>query len=579
VKREPLFLSGNEALAYGAYEAGVEVACAYPGTPSSEILEHLALFKEVDSQWSVNEKVAYEVALGAAIGGVRSLFACKHVGLNVAMDPLMTSSYTGIKGGLVVVVADDPGMHSSQNEQDTRWVSLYSKLPLLEPSSPKEAYTFVKEAFQISERFDTPVMLRLTTRISHTKEDIVVDKRRESENSEFSPDIAKYVMIPKNAYARHIRVEERLRELKDFSENTGLNSIAYGDRKIGFIASGVTYLYLRENYPDASYLKLGFVHPFCDDKIREFSKSVKEVFIVEELDPFLEEHIKALGIPVKAKHPSFRIGELKPDIIPDLVAGKPNNLNRPPVRKPVLCPGCAHRFVFNALKKLDIIVSGDIGCYTLAATPPLAAMHTTICMGAGITVHEGLQRSVGDKKIAGVVGDSTFIHSGITGLINAAYNGVNGLIIILDNSTTAMTGGQNHPATGKTIHGRETKQLKLEEICSACGADTVDVIDPLQYKELFDLISMRAAEENLSVIIARFPCRLMDRNSRPAPLYNEDLCRSCGLCLKIDCPAVLEREDGKISIDTSTCVGCYLCVEVCPFDALTKGGKEQEGLK
>ncbi len=572
-----MLLSGNEALAYGAYEAGLKVACAYPGTPSSEILEALSLFREVDTQWSVNEKVACEVALGAAIGGARSLFACKHVGLNVAMDPLMTSSYTGIKGGFAVVVADDPGMHSSQNEQDTRWVSLYAKLPLLEPSSPSEAYRFVKEAFQISEQYDTPVMVRLTTRVSHTKEDVEIEDRIEIEQTEFEPDIPKYVMIPKNAYNRHIFVEKRLGELKALSETTPLNRIESGDSKMGFITSGISYHYIKESYPDASILKLGFVHPFCDKKIAKFVKSVKEVYVIEELDPFLENHIKSLqlGDTIKAKDPSYRIGELRPELIPDIVDGKTKDLARPPVRKPVLCPGCPHRAVFNALRKQKVVVTGDIGCYTLAATPPMANLHTCICMGAGVTVHEGLRRAVPGKKFVGVLGDSTFVHSGITGLINAVYNKVKGVIFILDNGTTAMTGGQNHPATGKTIRDEETKQLKLEEICKACGADTVDVIDPNDYRQLDKVIEKRLSEDTLSVIVARSPCKLIDREIGAVPVYKKDLCKTCGICLKIDCPAITELEGGYIEIDQKLCTGCNLCVEVCPFEGLVTSRADQ----
>ncbi len=575
--KQRLLLSGNEALAYGAYEAGLRVACAYPGTPSSEILEALSLFREVDTQWSVNEKVACEVSLGAAIGGARSLFACKHVGLNVAMDPLMTSSYTGIKGGFAVVVADDPGMHSSQNEQDTRWVSLYAKLPLLEPSSPSEAYAFIKEAFRISEQYDTPVMVRLTTRISHTKQDVEIGERTEIARTEFEPDIAKYVMIPKNAYNRHIFVEQRLVKLKELAETTTLNRVEYGDKKLGFITGGISYQYVRESYPDASVLKLGFVHPFCDNKIAEFVHNVEQVYVIEELDPFLEDHIKTLdlGVGIKAKHPSYRIGELRPELIPDIVAGKTKELARPPVRKPVLCPGCPHRAVFNALKKQKVVVTGDIGCYTLAATPPMANLHTCICMGAGITVHEGLRRAVPGRKIVGVLGDSTFVHSGITGLINAVYNKVKGVIIILDNGTTAMTGGQNHPATGKTIRDEDTRQLKLQDICKACGADTVDVIDPNKYQQLDEIIEKRISEDTLSVIIARSPCKLIDREIDAAPKYERDLCKTCGICMKIDCPAIKELDGGYIEIDQKLCTGCDLCVEVCPFEGLIDSREDQ----
>ena len=504
-------LSGNEALAYGAYEAGLGVACAYPGTPSTEILETLAQFAPIDVQWSVNEKVAYEVALGAAVSGVRSLFACKHVGLNVAMDPLMTSSYTGVNAGFVIVVADDPGMHSSQNEQDTRWVALYSKMPLLEPSSPAEAKEYIKEAFKISERFDTPVMVRVTTRVSHTKEDVVLKKREVAKRPGFERNPAKYVMVPGHAYQRHIFIEKRLKKLAALAERTRLNRIEPGSKKQGFITSSVTYQYLREVYPEASFLKLGMSYPFCDEKIREFAKSVRRLFVVEELDPFIETHVRTLGIKFTAKDPSFRIGELNPEVMPDIVAGRAKREKRAAKRKPRLCAGCPHWASFAALKKMDAFVAGDIGCYTLACLPPTSALHSCLCMGAGVTFHEGWRKGAPNKKIVGVVGDSTFVHSGVTGLINAAYNQAKGVILILDNSTTAMTGGQQHPATGLTIRNEPTKKLILEDLCRACGADNVDVIDPMNVKEYAALLEKRINEDALSVIISRHPCRLLRR--------------------------------------------------------------------
>lgn len=510
------FLSGNEALAQGAWEAGLSVACAYPGTPSTEIMEALATYKELDVQWSVNEKVAYEVAYGAAVGGVRSLFACKHVGLNVAMDPLMTSSYAGINAGFVVVVCDDPGMHSSQNEQDTRWVGIYAKLPVLEPSSPAEAKQFVAEAFKISEKFDTPVIIRMTTRISHTKENVKLAKRVAVKPVKLEPDMRKYVMVPGNARVRHEFIEKRLEKLQRFSERTKLNNVEIKDTKLGFITSSVSYNYLKEIYPDASYLKLGFLYPFCDKKISEFAKSVKKLVVVEELDPFLEEHIKALGIrKAKFKNPSFRTGELTPEVMEDVADGKVKNVTPRPGRAPRLCAGCPHWATFSVLKKLGLFVAGDIGCYTLGSLPPTSALHTCICMGAGVTFNEGLRRAHPDGKIVGVVGDSTFVHSGVTGLINAAYNKTKGIIFILDNSTTAMTGGQQHPATGWTIRNEQTKVLDLEKLCQACGADNVDVIKPTgNIKELEALVNKRLAEDALSVIIAKEPCVLIKKISQ-----------------------------------------------------------------
>jgi indolepyruvate ferredoxin oxidoreductase, alpha subunit len=566
------FLSGNEALAQGAYEAGLKVACAYPGTPSSEILEFLSRFKEVDSQWSVNEKVAFEVALASSIAGVRSLYASKQVGLNVAMDPLMTSAYTGVGAGFVVVVCDDPGIHSSQNEQDTRLFARVAKVPLLEPSSPSEAKEFVKQAFQISETFDTPVILRMTTRISHTKENVAVGQRIEIAPKEFKTDIAKYVMVPRNAYRKHIALEEKLVKLQAFSEKTPLNKVELGSKKIGFLTASVSYLYAKEMYPEASFLKLGMSFPFPGKKARDFAKKVKQVYVLEELEPFLEEQLLMRGIRAKAKHPSFRVGELRPEFIPGIVAGRPKGVELPVSRKPVMCPGCLHRSVFWVLKKLKLTVTGDIGCYTLGALSPLASLHTCVCMGGGITFFEGF-RKAGQKNVVGVIGDSTFVHSGITGLINLVYNKTKGVVIILDNGTTAMTGSQPHPATGLTLGGEPTRQLDLKELCLACGADNVDVVDPYDVKGAEALIKTRIAEDALSVIIARSVCRLLDRAKAAVPAYRKENCKKCYLCVSIDCPAIRKTEEGLVAIDSAICAGCNLCVEACHFGALLKNEK------
>jgi indolepyruvate ferredoxin oxidoreductase alpha subunit len=567
-------LSGDEAAARGAWEAGLRVACAYPGTPSTEILEFLAGYGEVDTQWSVNEKVAFEVALGAAIAGGRSLYASKHVGLNVAMDPLMTSSYTGINAGFVAIVCDDPGLASSQNEQDSRWVAPFSKLPMIEPASPGESYLFTKEAFKISEKFDTPVLFRMTTRVAHTKENIITGERENIPLRSFTVNIPKYVMVPKNAYNKHILIEKRLIDLAAFAETTKLNKTEKGSAKLGFITSGVTYQYLKEHYPDASFLKLGFTYPFCDKKISAFAKSVKELIVVEELDPIIEEHVKSLGIKFRSKHPSFRIGELLPQHIKVIYDGGKRVEPETTARKPVLCPGCPHRFVFSVLKHNKAIVTGDIGCYTLGASAPLSALHTCVCMGASVTMHEGMRRVMPDGKIVGILGDSTFVHSGITGLINAAYNKMKGVIIILDNSTTAMTGGQNNPANGKNIHEEPTKRLSLEGICKASGADNVDVVDPKNIKQLDALLKQRLAENALSVIIARRPCKLIDRSREPSPIYKKEKCKTCGLCFNIDCPALEKNQGGFVTINQSLCAGCYLCAETCPADALVPPEKK-----
>ena len=565
-----MLLSGDEALARGAYEEGLMVAASYPGTPASEILESLSKFEEIDAQWSINEKVAFEVALSSSIGGLRSLYASKHVGLNVAMDPLMTSSYTGVGAGFIIVTADDPGIHSSQNEQDNRLIAEVAKIPLLEPSSPSEAKEFVKIAFKISEDFDTPVIIRLTTRIAHTKENVKIEDRKEVPVKDFKIDVPKYVMVPKNAYKRHLEVEIRLARLKEYSENSDLNRIEIKDKKIGFITSGVAYLYAKEMYPEASFLKIGLSFPFPEARVIEFSKKVKEIFVIEELEPFLEKKLKELGIKFKAKHPSYRIGELRPEYIPDIVKGREKKEEVSTTRRPVMCPGCPHRLVFWALKKNKAIVTGDIGCYTLGALPPLGALHTCLCMGAGITFFEGMKKAL-KKNVVGVIGDSTFVHTGIPGLINLAYNKTKGLIIILDNSTTAMTGNQPHPATGVTIKGEPTKKLILEDICKVCGADNVDVIDPRKVKDLEELVKKRINEDVLSVIIARSPCALIERKKDPVPSYKKENCKKCHICLTIDCPALTKSKDGFIDINPELCMGCNLCVETCKLDALKNG--------
>jgi indolepyruvate ferredoxin oxidoreductase, alpha subunit len=564
-----MLLSGDEALARGAYEEGLNVAASYPGTPASEILESLSGFSEVDSQWSINEKVAFEVALSSSIGGLRSLYASKHVGLNVAMDPLMTSAYIGVGAGFIIASCDDPGIHSSQNEQDSRLISEVAKIPLLEPSSPSEAKEFVKTAFEISEAFDTPVMMRLTTRIAHTKEDVAIGSRQEMKQKGFKVDVQKYVMVPKNAYKRRLEIEKRLAMLKEYSERSPLNKIELNNKKIGFIASSVSYLYAKEMYPDASFLKIGMSFPFPEDKALSFSKKVKEVFVIEELEPFMERKLKELGIRFKAKHPSYRVGELRPEYMPDIVAGKEKKEEIAATRKPVLCPGCPHRSVFLALKKTKAVVTGDIGCYTLGALPPLEALHTCLCMGAGITFFEGMKKAL-KKNVVGVIGDSTFVHTGIPGLINLAYNKTKGLVIILDNSTTAMTGNQPHPATGFTIKGEPTKKLIIEDVCKVCGADNVDIINPHKARELEELIKKRINEDALSVIIARYPCMLIERKKEKAPVYKKENCKKCYLCVSVDCPALTKLSDGFINISEELCAGCNLCLRACNFGAITE---------
>lgn len=569
VSKATALLSGNEALALGAYEAGVGLAASYPGTPATEILEYLSRLPEVDSQWSVNEKVAFEVALSASIAGERTLFASKHVGINVAMDALMTSAYIGVNAGFLVVSCDDPEIHSSQNEQDNRLIAKIAQIPLLEPSSPSEAKNFVHLAYKISEDFDTPVMLRLTTRIAHTKENVSIGQRKDFPKKEFKVDSKKYVMVPRNAYARHIELKKRINRLKRYVERCPLNKIELNNRKIGFITSGVSYLYCKEAYPQASFLKLGMSFPFPEEKVKEFCRKVKQVYVVEELEPYIEDELRKLGIKFKAKQPTFGIGELRPEYIPYIVKGKPKPKTPNAARKPVLCPGCPHRAVFSVLKKLKLVVTGDIGCYTLGALPPLSSLHTCLCMGSAVTFLEGFKRVL-KQGVIGVIGDSTFVHSGITGLINLAYNKTNGLLIILDNATTGMTGNQPHPATGVTIKGEPTKKLVLEDICRASGADNVDVIDPFGVDALEELIRKRLTEDALSVIISRYPCRLIERKRGKVPVYKKENCKKCYLCLSINCPTIKRLEDGFIEINPVFCVGCNLCVEACRIGALEK---------
>ncbi len=561
------FLSGDEAAAWGAYEEGLKVACSYPGTPATEILETLATFPEVDAQWSVNEKVAFEVSLSASIAGLRSLFAAKHVGLNVAMDALMTSAYTGVNAGFIIISCDDPGIHSSQNEQDNRLFAKVAKIPLLEPASPSEAKKYTAYAFTLSERFDTPVLLRMTTRIAHTKENVRCGIRKEFVSKSFTLDPAKYVMVPRNAYARHSDLEKRMSSLVQYSEKMPLHTEELGSRKIGFITSGISYLYAKEMYPQASFLKLGMTFPLPQEKIKAFAKKVQQVFVLEELEPFLEEEIQRFGVRCKAKHPSFRVGELRPELIPTLVAGKSKKTQESSARRPVFCPGCPHRAVFWVLKKMKLVVAGDIGCYTLGALPPLSSLHTCLCMGSGVTFLEGFCKR-GDQKVVGVVGDSTFIHSGIPGLINLSYNKASGVLLILDNSTTAMTGNQPHPGMGITLKKEPTKKLILEDVCLACGADTVDIVNPFCTKDLEELLKKRITEKKLSVIICRFPCFLLERKKSRVPLLQKESCKKCYLCLGVHCPALSKTADGSVEINALLCTGCGLCVQACSFGAL-----------
>ncbi|OGV51306.1 MAG: hypothetical protein A2017_20025 [Lentisphaerae bacterium GWF2_44_16] len=523
---EKILMSGNEAIALGAYEAGVKVGAGYPGTPSTEILENLCRYPEVSTEWSVNEKVALEVGIGSALAGGRALITMKHVGLNVAADPLFTASYIGVKGGLVVVTADDPEMHSSQNEQDNRHYARAAKIPMLEPSDSEEARDFTKIAFEISEKYDTPVLLRTTTRISHSMSGLVKGQRVEAKTPEgFIPNQPKYVMIPLNAKKRHPVVERRMFQIAEDAENMEFNFIEGGTGDFGIITSGVSYTYVREAYPDVPVLKLGMVYPLPELMIREFCSKYSTVYVVEELDPFIEDQIKAWGLKVRGKDIFPIIGEYSPELIRCAIGGKsiPENISlsvKLPPRPPSLCPGCPHRIVYSVLSRMKLKVSGDIGCYSLGALPPFTAMHTCIDMGASITVAQGIEMAMGGDccDTVALLGDSTFAHSGITGLLNAAYNKRHSLIIVLDNGTTAMTGIQPNPLSGETINGHETVALDYAKFGEACGLKTEDIrtVDAYKEEDIEKAISEMTASGRLSLLIVKGLCIILKRRQQAA---------------------------------------------------------------
>jgi len=568
-----VLLSGNEAIAQGAYAAGVKVAVGYPGTPSTEILENIAKYDEIDAAWAPNEKVALEVGVGASLGGVRALVTMKHVGLNVAADPLFTLAYTGVNAGLVIVTADDPSMHSSQNEQDNRHYARAAKVPMLEPSDSQEAALMVDEAFNISELFDIPVLLRTTTRINHSKSLVDIDVERVEKSEGYEKNAQKYVMIPANAKVRRISLESRLMSLADYSEEYAGNRVEWGNREVGFIASGVSYQYVKEIYPDASVLKLGMTNPLPRRLITDFIGQVKEVVVVEELDSFIEDQIRAWGLTVAGKEFIPAIGELNVESVrsslsdnPEIAAGVDSMEVAP--RPPMMCAGCPHRSVFYTLRKLRLIVAGDIGCYTLGVLPPLEAMDTCLCMGASIGNASGMQRATGRKDIVAVIGDSTFVHSGITPLIDVVYNQGATTVIILDNRTTAMTGRQDHPATGTTLKGDETKQLDLKKLVEAIGVESVRVVDPYDLKSVKQAIKEEIEKDEPSVIISKRACLLVERPKTKPLMINEN-CDGCKACLRLGCPAISWSEDHAV-ITAEQCTGCNVCSQICKKDAIAE---------
>lgn len=571
---------GNEAVARGAYEAGVRVAVAYPGTPSTEITENMAKYSkdEVYCEWAPNEKVALEVAIGASMGGARAICCMKHVGVNVAADPLFTAAYTGVRGGLVLVAADDPGMHSSQNEQDSRFYARSAHVPMLEPADSAECREYVMRAFEISEKYDTPVMLRLVTRIAHARSLVEEGVRQEIPLKDYEKDIKKYVMMPGNAKGRHVAVEAREKKLEEEIDALGFNRVEMADTKVGVVCSGSAYQYVKEALPNASVLKLGMVYPLPEKLIRDFASKVDQLLVVEELEPFFEDAIKAMGIPCSGKDKTGLQGELFVRKVGRLFGGEadcgPAETQGVPMRPPVLCPGCPHRAVFYVLKKLGLTVAADIGCYTLGAMPPLAAVDSVVCMGASIGMALGLEKARGRdfaKKTVAVIGDSTFVHSGITGLVDMVYNQGHSTVIIVDNSTTGMTGHQPNPTTGFNVRGEIAPQLDVVKLCEAIGVPSVRVVDPFNMKELEQTIMEESEKDVPSVIIARRPCALLVKKKTAPCAINTDKCRKCGMCMKIGCPAILKAENGQVSIDASLCNGCGLCKEMCHFGAIEGG--------
>ncbi len=567
---------GNQAVAAGLYDGGLGVVSSYPGTPSTEITEFLAKYDDIHSEWAPNEKVACEVAFGASVAGARSACAMKHVGLNVAADPLFTLSYTGVNGGMVICVADDPAMHSSQNEQDSRHYAIASKVPMLEPSDSQEAYTFAKTAFELSEKFDTPVLLRMCTRIAHSQSVVECSEKTSAVLKDYEKNPAKYIMMPGNAIKRHPFVEQRMADIAQFAEDCIYNTVEYNSDEIGIITSGCSYLYVKEVFGDsASILKIGMPNPLPKKLITDFAAKVKKLYVIEELDPVIETYVRSLGIEVVGKDKFSILGEFSQKTIKDAFDKElPQSVSADsviPNRPPMMCAGCPHRGLFYTLKKNKCTVYGDIGCYTLGAVPPLSALDTTLCMGASISGLHGHNLARGEeaeKHSVAVIGDSTFMHSGMTSLVNVAYNATNSTVIILDNSITGMTGHQQNPTTGYNIKGDVAAKVDLEQLCKALGINRVRVVDPYDLKACDDAVKEELSIDEPSVIISRRPCVLLKYvKHEPSLNVDADKCKSCKRCMTLGCPA-LSFKDGKAKIDNTLCVGCGVCKQLCAFDAI-----------
>ena len=589
-----LLMTGNEAIARGAYEAGVRFASAYPGTPSTEILENVATYKEdIVAEWATNEKVALEAAIGGSIAGARTMASMKHVGVNVAADPLFTFSYTGVNGGMVLITADEPGMHSSQNEQDNRNYAKFAKIAMFEPSTSQEAKDMLKEAFEISEKYDTPVLFRVTTRLCHSKGIVECSDRVEVPIKEYIKNPKKNLTVPAHARVRRVEIDDRMSKLLEYSNNTHLNNYEINDTKIGIVASGMCYTYAKEVFKDnASYMKLGFTNPLPMEKIKKFASKVDNVYVIEENDPFIEEQLKANNIKCHGKDIFPSYGELTPDVIRKSVFGKTNDtidynkdlvVNRPPG----LCAGCPHRGFFYELgKRKNVMVTGDIGCYTLGFAPPYNAMDTTICMGASLSSGHGAQKVFNMKennkiRVVGVLGDSTFFHTGINSLLDVVYNKGNSISVILDNRITGMTGHQQNPGTGYTLQGDVTSEVNIEELVKACGVKHIRTINPNNLSQVKETLDWAFNLEEPSVIITRWPCALKKFSRQDIEEFNNpftskcsidtDKCIGCKLCMKTGCPAIsFKSEEKLVCIDKNQCLGCEVCSQVCPKDAISK---------